>query len=62
MCLMLDQFLWGHSSHVCDISCYVMKIMQGGGEGDDMRNFSYALAPILVNIELRFHLRTYICY
>ena len=21
MCLMLDQFLWGHSSHVCDISC-----------------------------------------
>ena len=22
MCLMLDQFLWGHSSHVCDISCY----------------------------------------
>ena len=23
MCLMLDQFLWGHSSHVCDISCFV---------------------------------------
>ena len=22
MCLMLDQFLWGHSSHDCDISCY----------------------------------------
>ena len=22
MCLMLDQFLWGHSSRVCDISCY----------------------------------------
>ena len=22
MCLMLDQFLWGHSSHVCDISCF----------------------------------------
>ena len=22
MCLLLDQFLWGHSSHVCDISCY----------------------------------------
>ena len=21
MCLMLDQFLWGHLSHVCDISC-----------------------------------------
>ena len=21
MCLMLDQILWGHSSHVCDISC-----------------------------------------
>ena len=21
MCLMLDQFLWGHSSRVCDISC-----------------------------------------
>ena len=23
MCLMLDQFLWGHSSRVCDISCFV---------------------------------------
>ena len=22
MCLMLGQFLWGHSSRVCDISCY----------------------------------------
>ena len=22
MCLILDQFLWGHSSHVCDISCF----------------------------------------
>ena len=22
MCLMLDQFLWGHSSRVCDSSCY----------------------------------------
>ena len=21
MCLILDQFLWGHTSHVCDISC-----------------------------------------
>ena len=21
MCLILDQFLWGHSSRVCDISC-----------------------------------------
>ena len=21
MCLVLDQFLWGHSSRVCDISC-----------------------------------------
>ena len=21
MCLMLDQFLWGHSSRDCDISC-----------------------------------------
>ena len=21
MCPMLDQFLWGHSSRVCDISC-----------------------------------------
>ena len=25
MCLMLDQFLWGHSSRVCDISCSSMK-------------------------------------
>ena len=25
MCLMLDQFLWGHSSHVCDISCFAFK-------------------------------------
>ena len=24
MCLMLDQFLWGHSSCVCDISCFFM--------------------------------------
>ena len=23
MCLMLDQFLWGHSSRDCDISCSV---------------------------------------
>ena len=23
MCLMLDQFLWGHSSCDCDISCFV---------------------------------------
>ena len=23
MCLVLDQFLWGHSSRVCDISCFV---------------------------------------
>ena len=22
MCLMLDQFLWGHSSRDCDISCF----------------------------------------
>ena len=21
MCLILDRFLWGHSSRVCDISC-----------------------------------------
>ena len=24
MCLMLDQFIWGHSSRVCDISCFWM--------------------------------------
>ena len=24
MCLMLDQFLWGHSSRDCDISCYAI--------------------------------------
>ena len=24
MCLMLDQFLWGHLSRVCDISCLVL--------------------------------------
>ena len=23
MCLMLDQFLWGHSSRDCDISCFL---------------------------------------
>ena len=23
MCLMLDQFLWGHSSRVGDISCFM---------------------------------------
>ena len=38
---------------------YVMKIMQGGGGGGGVRNFSYTSAPILVNIELRFHSRTY---
>ena len=27
MCLMLDQFLWGHSSRVCDISCFLCKIL-----------------------------------
>ena len=26
MCLMLDQFLWGHSSHVCDISCVYLNL------------------------------------
>ena len=25
MCLMLDQFLWGHSSRVCDISCLIFE-------------------------------------
>ena len=25
MCLMLDQFFWGHSSRVCDISCFFSK-------------------------------------
>ena len=25
MCLMLDQFLWGHSSRDCDISCLIGK-------------------------------------
>ena len=24
MCLVLDQFLWGHSSRVCDISCLLI--------------------------------------
>ena len=24
MCLVLDQFLWGHSSRVCDISCFCL--------------------------------------
>ena len=24
MCLILDQFLWGHSSRVCDISCFFL--------------------------------------
>ena len=25
MCLVLDQFLWGHSSRVCDISCFQLR-------------------------------------
>ena len=25
MCLVLDQFLWGHSSRVCDISCFLLQ-------------------------------------
>ena len=24
MCLVLDLFLWGHSSRVCDISCFII--------------------------------------
>ena len=27
MCLMLDQYLWGHSSRVCDISCFILKML-----------------------------------
>ena len=30
MCLMLDQFLWGHSSRVCDISCFYISFASGG--------------------------------
>ena len=30
MCLMLDQFLWGHSSRVCDISCSFLFLDDGG--------------------------------
>ena len=26
MCLMLDQFLWGHLSRDCDISCFLLKV------------------------------------
>ena len=29
MCLVLDQFLWGHSSRVCDISCSVLSLFCG---------------------------------
>ena len=25
MCLMIDTFLWGYSSRVCDISCYKLR-------------------------------------
>ena len=28
MCLMLDLFLWGHSSRVCDISCFFVSPTQ----------------------------------
>ena len=28
MCLMRDQFLWGHSSRVCDISCSMLQGME----------------------------------
>ena len=30
MCLMLDQFLWGHSSRYCDISCSIVFPLQQG--------------------------------
>ena len=37
MCLVLDQFLWGHSSRVCDISCFskinVFKKVLGSTKG-----------------------------
>ena len=29
MCLMLDQFLWGHLSRVCDISCFEWLLKTG---------------------------------
>ena len=29
MCLVLDQFLWGHSSRVCDISCFQRFLWSG---------------------------------
>ena len=32
MCLMLDQFLWGHSSRVCDISCSSLFLVDEGRE------------------------------
>ena len=31
MCLVLDQFLWGHSSRVCDISCFFMFFLSSAG-------------------------------
>ena len=31
MCLILDQFLWGHSSQVCDISCFFLELLHYNG-------------------------------
>ena len=59
MCLMLDQFLWGHLSRVCDISClllflqvelHISSIIYNKVNGQGIpcgHNSSYSFIPIL---------------
>ena len=47
MCLVLDQFLWGHSSRVCDISCFkqiLNHFIYSRNEHVEMNNFSCSLS------------------
>ena len=59
MCLMLDQFLWGHSSCVCDISCLLMYRQPNFNEllpfkhwklGDSVADYSYSFHPICAKL------------
>ena len=49
MCLMLDQFLWGHSSRVCDISCSLKDI--SWTTGPNSNNFTW-MFPMMASSKI----------
>ena len=52
MCLMLDQFLWGHSSRVCDISCSAqncVKVSPGFTAVFQITSTNWSVNPIAEN-------------